>query len=134
MRLKYSRGTVDVDYEARQTVSLAMNEAIYRSIGTAGQSYGPAHTVGLGEAAEPESAVERFVAEREDAHGDGTHLPVTHSQEIAVLVEHTHRVALLKAGITPSNGARENPRVKPLQALGLAATQHDSLMQLTISG
>ena len=119
------RLAIDVNDQSRQQVALAVHQAVGVVLRIVGQADGQPHLQGGSEATAPERLVDGFVTKGEHPHGDGTHLIVTDSDEIAMTVDDTHHFAFADALVGLLDGPREHPGMEAEQTLLLASFKID---------
>ena len=92
--LHNGRLTIDIDDQSRQQVALAVHQTVGIVLRIVCKADGQSHLQGGGQPTAPERLVDGFVVKGEHPHGDGAHLIVSDSDEIAVTVDDTHHFAL----------------------------------------
>ena len=130
--LKHSRGTVDVDDEARKSVALAVDKTICGIAFATGQPQSTAQVQRRTQTLQPESRVNALVGKRKHTHRDGAYLPVTHGSEVAIRREHTHEGALLGLALNVMDSPREHPGMEAAQRILLAAFEVESCHTMSV--
>ena len=112
--LHHGRGAIDVDYQARQEIALA----VYQTVGVvvvALQSQCLTHAVSVVEPLLIEGLVDGRVVKREHPHGNAAYLAMAVADEFAVVGIDRHQVALHDVVVGSRNGPREHPGMEALE-------------------
>ena len=127
VRLHHCRLTVDVDYQSRQQVALAVYQPVGVVLRTVGNADSLPHAQGRAKPLTPEVIADAIaadvrnvfspVAELQHPHGNRPHLEMADGYGLPVSRQHQHRVALAQVIVYVVDSSREYPRMKPPQTL-----------------
>ena len=121
MCLHDSCPAIDVYHQARQVVSLAMNQTENIIICSANHSNGLSHIKCCCKTFLPESLIDGLTFESQDTHCNAAYLPMSYGKEASIGRQHLNDVTFLQsATFCMMNGTREYPGMKAPKAFLLA--------------
>ena len=124
--LHNSNRAVDIDYQARQRVALAVNESVAGRLLGICEVQSAANVVRAGNLLAPPRGVNLLALEREHAYGNRADLVVAASEKIALFAEYIDNLAFgnrLAVAHDALYRAREYPRVASCEGLLFASSQ-----------